>query len=186
MTPQQEYNRLGSPPHTRERPASRHKTTLARSRDHPRIRGKDCGRGRHKNAILGSPPHTRERRTYGRQYGSNRGITPAYAGKTCCLWCRLLNTWDHPRIRGKDALDCRFSCRASGSPPHTRERHCFWGNGGERQGITPAYAGKTNVVLKVTADSQDHPRIRGKDFAPFVTVKKQAGSPPHTRERRIN
>ena len=70
-------------------------------------------------------------------------------------------------------------------------------------GITPAYAGKTQVVLLIThrlkdhprirgkdyingtkaGTPQDHPRIRGKDIVIYYLLIKVIGSPPHTRER---
>ena len=73
--------RLGSPPHTRERPfgtavcyskpritpayAGKTSTNTVSScwnQDHPRIRGKDSRRNLNASRMTGSPPHTRERR----------------------------------------------------------------------------------------------------------------------------
>ena len=52
------------------------------------------------------------------------GITPAYAGKTSCLFTVNLNGGDHPRVCGKDS--------------HKIFVYAV------HLGITPAYAGKTD------------------------------------------
>lgn len=49
-------------------------------------------------------------------------ITPAYAGKTLLSsWLRNRNQ-DHPRLRGKDSIECIKLSNLTGSPPLTRER----------------------------------------------------------------
>ena len=50
--------------------------------------------------------------------------------------------------------------------------------------ITPAYAGKTYIMLMIAVMSKDHPRIRGKDNLIIISSKLILGSPPHTRERQ--
>ena len=91
----------GSPPLTRERqqivherhnrrritPAYAGKTDatviLHRSAgDHPRLRGKDKKLLQAINKLRGSPPLTRERQNIAAGSAKDRGITPAYAGKT--------------------------------------------------------------------------------------------------------
>ena len=91
----------GSPPHVRERhyphgsgdlnggitPACAGKTQhviiiVDKSRDHPRMCGKDCRYTCHTEMIWGSPPHVRERLGIGQLYFKVDGITPACAGKT--------------------------------------------------------------------------------------------------------
>ena len=52
-------------------------------------------------------------------------------------------------------------------------------------GITPAYAGKTEKNTMRKNESQDHPRIRGKDGGITIDDVPDQGSPPHTRERLI-
>ena len=58
---------------------------LKKSRDHPRIRGKDSIFIRIKFHIQGSLPHTRERRYVVICISYRDRITPAYAGKTAIL-----------------------------------------------------------------------------------------------------
>ena len=92
-------------------------------------------------------------------------------------------TWDHPRIRGKDTVLTRTEAILQGSPPHTRERHSLQEEQRFQCRITPAYAGKTLCLQERRQYSRDHPRIRGKDIFIFGGITSESGSPPHTRER---
>ena len=112
-------------------------------RDHPRMCGKDPDLGTISKVSLGSPPHVRERLfflCYGVQYSR---ITPACAGKTAMTGPRSLNTGDHPRMCGKDAVT--------------------HGNGLLSIRITPACAGKTTSRHHPQKKYKDHPRMCGKD-----------------------
>ena len=50
-------------------------------------------------------------------------------------------------------------------------------------GITPAYAGKTNVRYSSHGIRQDHPRVCGKDEWLIDFAFTNGGSPPRMRER---
>ena len=95
---------LGSPPRVREKlhlpykkvydqritPASAGKTFLlgchiALDRDHPRECGKNCLARSLPLPTLGSPPRVREKRTNFNAESGKYRITPASAGKTCCI-----------------------------------------------------------------------------------------------------
>ena len=107
----------------------------------------------------------------------------AYAGKTCDIWQGRGSLQDHPRIRGKDTYPPRSLMHLSGSPPHTRERPLQLLLADEDIRITPAYAGKTVMFMKMRMSERDHPRIRGKDRSFQTAFALRQGSPPHTRER---
>ena len=70
-----------------------------------------------------------------------------------------------------------------GSPPYTREKEAWGCSKIRRQGITPAYAGKSQLLLANHPPLQDHPRIRGKKFFTTICSTNDLGSPPHTREK---
>ena len=75
------------------------------------------------------------------------GITPAYAGKTYCQEFLRSFYEDHPRVCGKDkSASCKLAPR-KGSPPRMRERPIVRFNEKHELRITPAYAGKTQVVM---------------------------------------
>ena len=70
-----------------------------------------------------------------------------------------------------------------GSPPHVRERLVSSVSVCLSAGITPACAGKTDRDDVVTSDSEDHPRMCGKDWTTPPSGARFVGSPPHVRER---
>mgnify|MGYP001690300316 CR=1 FL=1 len=115
----------GSPPHARGRPgilrderrlcritpACAGKTlarrgTRSRAGDHPRMRGEDPFRWRHRKAKPGSPPHARGRPRGTSARPALRRITPACAGKTLLRMIEADIRSDHPRMRGEDRISC--------------------------------------------------------------------------------
>ena len=70
-------------------------------------------------------------------------ITPAYAGKRYCLFVMFHPSKDHPRLCGeKKGLDAK-NFFLKGSPPPMRGKAFGRIHAVIRQGITPAYAGKS-------------------------------------------
>ena len=72
-------------------------------------------------------------------------ITPAYAGKSIDQLKYGAISEDHPRLCGEKCQCCIWGYPCEGSPPPMRGK-AFWGiHGVICQGITPAYAGKSNI-----------------------------------------
>ena len=69
------------------------------------------------------------------------------------------------------------------SRPAMRERLYIRKEAKVTQGITPAYAGKTNKITFRKWCDRDHPRVCGKDHLPHRLSFLQPGSPPRMRER---
>ena len=155
------------------------------SRDHPRIRGEHGFTAFTVKISLGSPPHTRGTRYLVIQLWSPAGITPAYAGNTASVQLSLSNTQDHPRLRGEHAYLYLFDRMQRGSPPLTRGTPLADISDRRKCGITPAYAGNTEVKQGDIFSDKDHPRLRGEHlfhcFVPFYYL----GSPPLTRGTRV-
>ena len=116
-------------------------------RDHPRIRGEHCISFKYSSASAGSPPHTRGTLFVALCVVFDVGITPAYAGNTPAQKETSQKSWDHPRIRGEHALCEWYVDRIRGSPPHTRGTQYISKPAKYKEGITPAYAGNTQIVL---------------------------------------
>ena len=95
---------------------------LQKSQDHPRVCGKNFGKAMIGLLSVGSPPRVREKRQDGIFGIFNVGITPACAGKTRSLKHSLLQTWDHPRVCGKNQKVKVESKDKEGSPPRVREK----------------------------------------------------------------
>ena len=68
-----------------------------------------------------------------------------------------------------------------GSPPPTRGKPLAYLDIKYSIGITPAYAGKTATRRLEKVCLQDHPRLRGENFAPMLESIDKLGSPPPTR-----
>ena len=134
----------------------------------------------------GSPPHGR-----GKGHGLfglalDVGITPAWAGKSFFRVDVHEIPGDHPRMGGEKPARRRAFKRPTGSPPH--------GRGKDRQllpvhpgpGITPAWAGKSVLLLPFCRSRWDHPRMGGEKVVSVDFLSPLAGSPPHGRGKADN
>ena len=149
--------------------------------DFPRIRGEKLQLVSMPMRAVGSPPHTRGKALNGNRALLEVGITPAYAGKSRPAAGRLSSPGDHPRIRGeKWPVKWKFPDKP-GSPPHTRGKVLDREGLGVRDGITPAYAGKSPCRITSAVLNWDHPRIRGEKHRLSAFCLTEVGSPPHTR-----
>ena len=54
------------------------------------------------------------------------------------------------------------------------------------QGITPAYAGKSQQVRRQTGRLQDHPRVCGEKAQTAQQTETRIGSPPRMRGKGVN
>ena len=171
---------LGSPPHTRDKfeveviaeiadritPAYAGQITSrvqggGSNRDHPRIRGTNLTSAHSLSPVPGSPPHTRDkffRLSEGRE---GERITPAYAGQILKFSIRMMESQDHPRIRGTNFSNSSTLLYPLGSPPHTRDKCQARRLKARSPRITPAYAGQITCEDVEARYREDHPRIRG-------------------------
>ena len=132
-----------------------------RVRDHPRVCGEKKVSDIETAKQLGSPPRMRGKA--GLYFISVRGdgITPAYAGKRRSDVSKRRHVEDHPRVCGEKLFFVISWNSCVGSPPRMRGKvtaeieHKF------RDGITPAYAGKSPRPLPQQPGVQDHPRVCG-------------------------
>ena len=109
------------------------------------------------------------------------GITPAYAGKRGVSKIFACPHRDHPRVCGeKPHLLGQFG-RVVGSPPRMRGKERILQARATKTRITPAYAGKSDLALSMSAVQMDHPRVCGeKSFSTALSVR-ISGSPPRMR-----
>ena len=108
-------------------------------------------------------------------------ITPAYAGKRGSgsppRSCRR----DHPRVCEEKVTGIRSQTINEGSPPRVRgkdkpdEKKFTFGR------ITPACAGKSQLVKAFQRRSWDHPRVCGEKYRPSARLLIFGGSPPRVR-----
>ena len=108
-------------------------------------------------------------------------ITPAYAGKRTTLDCLEVLRRDHPRICGEKFIVHPRRILQAGSPPHMRGKETKFLSGGMAERITPAYAGKSVLLVFQSAVNRDHPRICGEKLPRTLRPSPRKGSPPHMR-----
>ena len=115
----------------------------------------------------------------------NLRITPAYAGKSTGRQRPPAIAWDHPRVCGEKPKKRVERGKPLGSPPRMRGKEAcstcvhLW------YGITPAYAGKSQLEPKAHARRQDHPRVCGEKFLSFFVFCPYVGSPPRMRGKAL-
>ena len=135
------------------------------ARDHPRVCGEHPICAANPEAVLGSSPRMRGTRTTQPTKNRQRRIIPAYAGNTSHGICRVMDTWDHPRVCGEHQCKKTERHLAWGSSPRMRGTHGFHAGLAQVFGIIPAYAGNTLDAMRDHASgSGSSPRMRGTRF----------------------
>ena len=113
--------------------------------DHPRLCGEKKYIASVKDGDQGSPPPMRGKVHPLYLVPERCRITPAYAGKRQASSELLLSCRDHPRLCGEKRCHARCLMRRLGSPPPMRGKGIFPKKSQQKDGITPAYAGKRNT-----------------------------------------
>ena len=109
------------------------------------------------------------------------GITPAYAGKSTFFpLCNSIRR-DHPRLCGEKVKTFLLSRGAWGSPPPMRGKVPISLRLYLLVRITPAYAGKRQVLTCPARVSRDHPRLCGEKLDKITEQDYADGSPPPMR-----
>ena len=110
-----------------------------------------------------------------------QGITPAYAGKST----HHLHLWsvaaDHPRLCGEKSSSTNSDFITSGSPPPMRGKVSEQNLRDLLGRITPAYAGKREILVHGLLSPEDHPRLCGEKTRWTLSALRQSGSPPPMR-----
>ncbi len=89
------------------------------------------------------------------------GITPAYAGKRLWFLQKRWCSWDHPRVCGEKYNAVDMQADYLGSPPRMRGKANLMFRVLRVKGITPAYAGKSQIASNPRRSGRDHPRVCG-------------------------
>ena len=111
----------------------------------------------------------------------NKGITPAYAGKSPCCRRSCPCTRDHPRLCGEKLFEFGNSDFMMGSPPPMRGKVADFFHRAGKLRITPAYAGKSPAIRLLQFLLWDHPRLCGEKASSAASVFPGLGSPPPMR-----
>ena len=114
-----------------------------------------------------------------------KGITPAYAGKRNLIELLKNLHQDHPRVCGEKHRSCLCTAQQKGSPPRMRGKASELPVYGTTEGITPAYAGKSEAKEFACKDGRDHPRVCGEKGHLVSDGKIHVGSPPRMRGKEF-
>ena len=134
---------------------------LGGGKDHPRVGGEKYGGPCVCFRSPGSPPRWRGKVHDQKLPDGARGITPAWAGKSCLADLFPAGRKDHPRVGGEKKTVPFEVGGGKGSPPRGRGKgilhpmHCPHGR------ITPAWAGKRQFQNVRNPKPWDHPRVGG-------------------------
>ena len=109
------------------------------------------------------------------------GITPAYAGKSAKTKAVALDKEDHPRLCGEKRSVLLLVALGRGSPPPMRGKGFYRSFRSFSDGITPAYAGKSDPLKLWYIDVRDHPRLCGEKAGSIGSSFCVTGSPPPMR-----
>ena len=90
----------GSPPPMRGKVEKKYGKDGAKE-DHPRLCGEKQTEQRHFAKYAGSPPPMRGKVLFDTDAAYGVRITPAYAGKSCTVFCGFSCFRDHPRLCGE-------------------------------------------------------------------------------------
>ena len=142
--------------------------THRHSRDHPRVCGEKGIVIQTTTSVSGSPPRMRGKVALWCSRVRLRGITPAYAGKSCIQQNEVAFWWDHPRVCGEKLLVLLSVGWPSGSPPRMRGKATAGPKDSAGGGITPAYAGKRKLHCQLVRLFKDHPRVCGEKLTPTL------------------
>ena len=133
-------------------------------KDHPRMGGeKEEAKGKDADT-MGSPPHGRGKATFARFPCRPWRITPAWAGKRYRFLSSGQCIRDHPRMGGEKISPKRLIFLHLGSPPHGRGKVPQQPLQVAALGITPAWAGKSFLLLCRRCRSRITPAWAGKSF----------------------
>ena len=131
------------------------------SGDHPRVCGEHPIATSVRSITLGSSPRMRGTPRIPRPVERGTGIIPAYAGNTRGVLCYYRGDGDHPRVCGEHVPVRGLARSIAGSSPRMRGTHVGDFLGGQVNGIIPAYAGNTSLMIRSADGIWDHPRVCG-------------------------
>ena len=156
-----------------------------RHRDHPRVGGEKDAFSSSKEIVQGSPPRGRGKVLLLIAGNPQKGITPAWAGKSCTPLYGISGVRDHPRVGGEKRRKFSYLWKQSGSPPRGRGKVDALNVPTAGTGITPAWAGKSMKLENLIDALEDHPRVGGEKGTAEPDREPCGGSPPRGRGKGI-
>ena len=152
---------------------------------HPRVGGENMVTVTGWPVGSGSSPRGRGKPLANRAISFLVRLIPAWAGKTCPRRRRRTDGRAHPRVGGENRCTCGGPISMRGSSPRGRGKPGARGLSASREGLIPAWAGKTLNPATVVGFDKAHPRVGGENSAPATATRRPSGSSPRGRGKRI-
>ena len=130
---------------------------------------------------LGSSPRGRGKRRRLNGCPANRGLIPAWAGKTVGRRARFPRLWAHPRVGGENLCEHLQITSGAGSSPRGRGKPARAHSSVPSAGLIPAWAGKTHRCSDGDWTGRAHPRVGGENAGAVPTCGRSSGSSPRGR-----
>ena len=86
---------------------------------------------------------------------------------------------------GEKLLQFALPLLLTGSPPRGRGKEMLWEYKDQTTGITPAWAGKSQLLVPALAAEWDHPRVGGEKLGGNEDEIQDVGSPPRGRGKGL-
>ena len=113
------------------------------------------------------------------------GLIPAWAGKTDWRTFESMRRRAHPRVGGENLSRPRGWGKSPGSSPRGRGKPHGARSGIPRDGLIPAWAGKTSSSASPRPPSRAHPRVGGENGNGPTAGNPMYGSSPRGRGKLI-
>ena len=148
---------------------------------HPRVGGENMVTAYNTRTRVGSSPRGRGKPTTPKGTPMNRGLIPAWAGKTLTIRRASTAHEAHPRVGGENSPTSRPQAHPRGSSPRGRGKRCGTRARGQARRLIPAWAGKTQARRGLNAAAGAHPRVGGENDVRFNALAFDGGSSPRGR-----
>ena len=155
---------------------------ILQEKDHPRTCGEKLIFDGDKDYILRiTPAHAGKSKKYAHNARFFHGSPPHMRGKAVPIRVAYCAYRDHPRTCGEKCQEGAEPDLLTGSPPHMRGKGIMLVEISLVMRITPAHAGKRNIVDIGKSVPEDHPRTCGEKLQVKSRLIQEQGSPPHMR-----
>ena len=148
---------------------------------HPRVGGENRNYPNYRPRSLGSSPRGRGKRRRLNGCPANRGLIPAWSGKTVGRRARFPRLWAHPRVGGENLCEHLQITSGAGSSPRGRGKPARAHSSVPSAGLIPAWAGKTHRCSDGDWTGRAHPRVGGENAGAVPTCGRSSGSSPRGR-----
>ena len=131
--------------------------------------------------VAGSSPRGRGKRVRRLGGRGNRGLIPAWAGKTARRGEAFGDRRAHPRVGGENPSSSACTATGPGSSPRGRGKRLSCADDRLDLGLIPAWAGKTARAVATPSWRRAHPRVGGENRRAVNTSSSADGSSPRGR-----